>query len=254
MQCPSLLDCALLAGASFHRPAMDLEKAPSASALLGTSLCLPACSDIFERAYIPAIPCPPRCPRTCTPGGVCLLSHRHTTRALLLFFFPPPSYSSQETTSQTTICPLCQVDATAVAPKKKFLAARAEAAASEAPPTAIKTEGGGAGGGSSSAQPIENAEASYSVKEMAPSGVVEADGEEILKFQNAQLHAAHAASKQENIRLKEEVRRRKLHAPTLIRPGPTISPHISFPGCNSPHRAAGHSLPSGPHASQMMPS
>jgi hypothetical protein len=64
-------------------------------------------------------------------------------------------------------------DATAVAPKKKFLAARAEAAAQDG---ASSGQGGVA--------------TSYSVKDTAPSGALNADSEEIVKFQNQQLYAA----------------------------------------------------------------
>lgn len=96
-----------------------------------------------------------------------------------------------------------QVDATAVAPKKKFLAARAEAAASSS--SDVKTEGGAGGGSGGGEGGGGGREASYSVKEMAPSGVIAADGEDIVKFQNAQLYAAHAAAKQDNAKLKEEV-------------------------------------------------
>ena len=66
-------------------------------------------------------------------------------------------------------------DATAVAPKKKFLAAHAQAAAQD-----------GAGGGGKVDWPTT----SYSIKDNAPSGALNAESEEIIKFQNKQLYAA----------------------------------------------------------------
>lgn len=66
-------------------------------------------------------------------------------------------------------------DATVVAPKKKFLAARAEAAAQD-----------GAGGGGKG----DRQTTSYSIKDNAPSGALNAESEEIIKFQNKQLYAA----------------------------------------------------------------
>ncbi|KAJ1483803.1 hypothetical protein T484DRAFT_1798959 [Baffinella frigidus] len=73
-------------------------------------------------------------------------------------------------------------DATVVAPKKKFLAARAEAAAQD-----------GAGGGGKG----DRQTTSYSIKDNAPSGALNAESEEIIKFQNKQLYAAIEAKKLE---------------------------------------------------------
>jgi hypothetical protein len=90
------------------------------------------------------------------------------------------------------------MDTTAVAPKKKFLAAQAEAAAtSSSTPTETPVTPRPHGAGSSSAGPSTPAvqsngsEGAWTVKDSAPAGTNPADSEEIVKFQNAQLYAAH---------------------------------------------------------------
>ncbi len=88
--------------------------------------------------------------------------------------------------------------ATAVAPKKKFLAAQAEAAATSASTSAeapVTPRPHGAGSGSAApstpAAQSNGSEGAWTVKECAPAGINAADSEEIVKFQNAQLYAAH---------------------------------------------------------------
>ncbi len=88
--------------------------------------------------------------------------------------------------------------ATAVAPKKKFLAAQAEAAATSAS-TSVETPvtprpHGAASGSAAPSTPAaqsNGAEGAWTVKECAPAGINAADSEEIVKFQNTQLYAAH---------------------------------------------------------------
>jgi hypothetical protein len=79
-----------------------------------------------------------------------------------------------------------EMDAAAVAPKKK-LAAQAALAAAEAAgkdsPRAAKA------GGGIKLEPGAKA-SSYSVEETAPSGANAADSEEVLKFQNQRMYAA----------------------------------------------------------------
>jgi hypothetical protein len=81
-----------------------------------------------------------------------------------------------------------EMDAAAVAPKKK-LAAQAALAAAEA---AEKDSAGSAksSGSSSVSIKLEGGRPSYSVEESAPSGANAADSEEVLKFQNERLYAA----------------------------------------------------------------
>ena len=77
-----------------------------------------------------------------------------------------------------------EIDAAAVAPKKK-LAAQAALAAAEA---AGREAGAGKAGG---VVKLESTKApSYSVEETAPSGANAADSEEVLKFQNERIYAA----------------------------------------------------------------
>lgn len=81
-----------------------------------------------------------------------------------------------------------EMDATAVAPKKK-LAAQAALAAAEA---AEKDSAGAAkvGPGSFTRVKLEPGKPSYSVEVTAPSGANAEDSEEVLKFQNERLYAA----------------------------------------------------------------
>lgn len=78
-----------------------------------------------------------------------------------------------------------EMDAAAVAPKKK-LAAQAALAAAEA--AGRESAGAAKAGG---VVKLESTKApSYSVEETAPSGANAADSEEVLKFQNERIYAA----------------------------------------------------------------
>lgn len=80
-----------------------------------------------------------------------------------------------------------EIDATAVAPKKKMAAQAALAAAAE------KDSAGSAKAGGSTSVGIKlepGAKPSYSVEVTAPSGALAGDSEEVLKFQNERLYAA----------------------------------------------------------------
>eukprot|EP00961_Rhodomonas_salina_P020635 277558-Rhodomonas_salina.1 len=99
---------------------------------------------------------------------------------------------------------IAQLDATVVAPKKKFLAAQAEAAEKkeqESSTPAKQSTGGAAAGAAAVAVKTEvKAEVkaekgdvnstSYSVRDNAPAGALADDSEEVLRFQNQQLYAA----------------------------------------------------------------
>jgi len=91
-----------------------------------------------------------------------------------------------------------EIDATAVAPKKKMAAQAALAAAAE------KDSAGSAKAGGSTSVGIKlepGAKPSYSVEVTAPSGALAGDSEEVLKFQNERLYAALEAKKYEVKRL-----------------------------------------------------
>lgn len=80
-----------------------------------------------------------------------------------------------------------EMDAAAVAPKKK-LAAQAALAAAEA--AGKESAGPAKAGGGIKSEAAGTKAPSYSVEETAPSGANAADSEEVLKFQNERIYAA----------------------------------------------------------------